>query len=558
MYSHDVLVIGAGLSGLRAAIEVVKDVDVAVISKVFPLRSHSVAAQGGVNASLSDQDSWEAHAFDTVKGSDYLADQDVVEIMAREAPRAVIENEQWGTAFSRTEDGKIAQRPFGGAMFPRTCYAADRTGHNLLHTTYEQALRLGVTFYHEWFLTSLVQSEGRICGVTAIDIATGEVHGFKAKAVVMATGGFGRVYGYSTNALINTGDGAAAALRAGVPLKDMEFVQFHPTTLYPSGILITEGARGEGGYLINTRGERFMDKYAPEQMELAPRDIAARAIQTEINEGRGFEDAYVHLDLKHLGREKIMERLPGIREISMFFAGVDPIEAPIPVRPGQHYSMGGIHCDKEGKTSLSGLYALGETACMSVHGANRLGGNSLLETLVFGRVIGQKIKEHLSKDPEVNSSGVDEAAFEMREKLQTILLRDSGESPAELRAQLGEIMDNEVGVFRDQETLESALKAIRFLKERFSKIALARSDTMFNYSLVRALELENTLDLAEVIAMTALMRRESRGAHWRTDYPDRDDKSFLKHSLVTLVDDYLKTEYIDVNLGMFEAKERTY
>ncbi|UCH04970.1 MAG: FAD-dependent oxidoreductase [Candidatus Thorarchaeota archaeon] len=558
MYSHDILVIGAGLSGLRIAIEVAKDVDVAILSKVHPLRSHSVAAQGGMNASLGEQDSWEAHAFDTVKGSDYLADQDAVEVMARGAPRAVIENEQWGTAFSRTDDGKIAQRPFGGAMFPRTCYAADRTGHNLLHTTFEQASRLGVTFYHEWFLTSLVQSEGKACGVTAIDIATGEIHGIKAKAVVLATGGFGRVYGYSTNALINTGDGAAVALRAGVPLKDMEFVQFHPTTLYPSGILITEGARGEGGYLLNTQGERFMVEYAPKQMELAPRDIVARAIQTEINQGRGFEDSYVHLDLTHLGREKIMERLPGIRDISMFFAGVDPIVSPIPVRPGQHYSMGGIHCDKDGITSLSGLYAVGETACMSVHGANRLGGNSLLETLVFGRLVGQKVKEYVSRDPDVNSCGVEQAAFEMRERLQAILLRESGESPAEIRAQLGEIMDNEVGVFRDQETLESALKAIRFLKERSEKIALARSDTRFNYSLIRALELENTLDLAEVITMTALMRRESRGAHWRTDYPERDDESFLKHSLVTLGDDYLKTEYIDVNLGMFEVKERTY
>ena len=558
MHSHDILVVGAGLSGLRAAIEVVKEADVAVLSKVHPLRSHSVAAQGGINASLSDQDSWKAHAFDTVKGSDYLADQDVVEVMAKEAPRAVIENEQWGTAFSRTEDGKIAQRPFGGAMFPRTCYAADRTGHNLLHTTYEQALRLGVTFYHEWFLTSLVQSEGKTCGVTAMDIATGEIHGIKAKAVVLATGGFGRVYGYSTNALINTGDGAAVALRAGVPLKDMEFVQFHPTTLYPSGILITEGARGEGGHLLNTRGERFMAEYAPKQMELAPRDIVARAIQTEIDQGRGFEDSYVHLDLTHLGREKIMERLPGIREISMFFADLDPIDTPIPVRPGQHYSMGGIHCDKDGKTPLSGLYALGETACMSVHGANRLGGNSLLETLVFGRLVGQKVREYVSKDPDVNSCGVEQAAFEMRERLQEILLRESGESPAEIRAQLGEIMDNEVGVFRNQETLESALKAIRFLKERFGNIALARSDTKFNFSLVRALELENTLDLAEVITMTALMRRESRGAHWRTDYPERDDESFLKHSLVTLIDDYLKTEYVDVKLGMFEVKERKY
>ncbi len=558
MYKHDVLVVGAGLSGLRVAIELEGELDVAVLSKVYPLRSHSVAAQGGINASLSEEDSWEAHAFDTVKGSDYLADQDVVEVMAKEAPRAVIENEQWGTAFSRTEDGKIAQRPFGGAMFPRTCYAADRTGHNLLHTTYEQAMRLGVRFYHEWFVTSVVRSEKNVCGLTAIDIATGEVHGFEAKAVVLATGGFGRVYGHSTNALINTGDGAALALRAGVPLKDMEFVQFHPTTLYPSSILITEGARGEGGYLLNADGERFMDKYAPKQMELTPRDIVARAIQTEINEGRGIDDAYVHLDLRHLGRKKIMERLPGIREISMFFAGDDPIEEPIPVRPGQHYSMGGIHCDKDGLTPLSGLFAVGETACMSVHGANRLGGNSLLETLVFGRLVGRKVLEYLSVPQEADSCEVEDAAFEMREKLQAILLRDSGESPAEIRFQLGEIMDNEVGVFREQSTLESSLKAIRFLKERFANIALPRSEERFNYSLIRALELENVLDLAEVISMTALMRRESRGAHWRTDYPKRDDESFLKHSLVTRIEDYIKTEYVDVNLGTFEVKERKY
>lgn len=558
MYEHDVLVVGAGLSGLRVAIELVGETDVAVLSKVHPLRSHSVAAQGGINASLGEEDSWEAHAFDTVKGSDYLADQDVVEVMAKEAPRAVIENEQWGTAFSRTEDGRIAQRPFGGAMFPRTCYAADRTGHNLLHTTCEQAMRLGVKFYHEWFVTSIVRSEKKVCGLTAIDIATGEVHGFEAKAVVLATGGFGRVYGHSTNALINTGDGAALALRAGVPLKDMEFVQFHPTTLYPSSILITEGARGEGGYLLNADGKRFMDEYAPKQMELAPRDIVARAIQTEINEGRGIDDAYVHLDLRHLGRKKIMERLPGIREISIFFAGVDPIEEPIPVRPGQHYSMGGIHCDKDGVTPLSGLYAVGETACMSVHGANRLGGNSLLETLVFGCLVGQKVLEYLAVPQEADSCQVEDAAFEMREKLQAILLRDSGESPAEIRSQLGEIMDNEVGVFRGQATLESSLKAIRFLKERFTKIALPRSEERFNYSLTRALELENALDLAEVISMTALMRRESRGAHWRTDYPKRDDEGFLKHSLITKVEDYLKTEYIDVNLGTFEVKERNY
>ncbi|MHA2140667.1 MAG: FAD-dependent oxidoreductase [Candidatus Thorarchaeota archaeon] len=556
--SHDVLVIGAGLSGLRVAIELSDRYDVAVLNKVYPLRSHSVAAQGGINASLSPEDSWESHAFDTVKGSDYLADQDVVEVMAKEAPRAVIENEQWGTAFSRTEDGKIAQRPFGGAAYPRTCYAADRTGHNLLHTTFEQALRKGVKFYHEWFVTSLVKSEGQICGVTALEIATGEIHGFTAKAVVLATGGFGRVYSHSTNALINTGDGAAIAFRAGVPLKDMEFVQFHPTTLLPSSILITEGARGEGGYLFNNEGERFMDKYAPKDMELAPRDIVARAIQTEINEGRGIEDNYVHLDLRHLGKEKIKERLPGIREISIFFAGVDPIDAPIPVRPGQHYSMGGIHCDKNGATPLNGLFTVGETACMSVHGANRLGGNSLLETLVFGRLVGQKVGEYVTDAGEVDDCTVDDAAFDMREKIQSILLRESGETPAEIKEEMGRIMDDEVGVFREQETLESALKAIRFLKERFANIALPKCDSRFNYSLIRALELENMLQLAEVIAMTALMRRESRGAHWRVDYGKRDDENFLKHSLVTMIDDFIKAEYIDVNLGRFEVKERKY
>ncbi|MFX0108314.1 MAG: FAD-dependent oxidoreductase [Candidatus Hodarchaeota archaeon] len=558
IHSHDVIVVGAGLSGLRTAIELAGRCDVAVLTKVHPLRSHSVAAQGGINASLGEEDSWEAHAFDTVKGSDYLADQDVVEIMTKEAPRAVIENERWGTSFSRTEDGRIAQRPFGGAAFPRTCYAADRTGHNLLHTTFEQALRLSIKFYHEWFVTSLVTHDNRICGLTAMDISTGEVYGFLAKAVIMATGGFGRVYGHSTNALINTGDGCALALRVGVPLKDMEFIQFHPTTLVPSSILMTEGARGEGGYLVNTEGDRFMEKYAPEKMELAPRDIVARAIQAEINEGRGFDDAFVHLDLRHLGKEKILERLPGIREISIFFAGVDPIEEPIPVRPGQHYSMGGIHCDKDGATPLPGFFSVGETTCMSVHGANRLGGNSLLETLVFGRVVGLKALKYIETQSFARKSVVQEAAFEMRQKLQAILLNEEGESPAEIREQMGSIMDNDVGVFRTQETLESALKAIRFLKERFKDIALSRSDKRFNFSLIRALELENMLDLAEIITMTALMRRESRGAHWRTDYPTRDDDHFLKHSLVTMIEDYLKTEFIDVNLGMFEVKERTY
>jgi succinate dehydrogenase / fumarate reductase flavoprotein subunit len=393
--SHDILVIGGGLTGLRAALEAKKaGRDVAVLSTVHPLRSHSVAAQGGINAALGNaptpvKDTWDNHAFDTIKGSDYLADQDAVELMCREGIERVIEMEHWGTLFSRTEDGKIAQRPFGGADFPRTCYAADRTGHNLLHVLFEQVMGLEIPIYEEWQALSLIVDDGRCYGVLGFDFFKGKIIPIQAGATILATGGYGRVYLRSTNALINTGSGCYLAYQAGVPLEDMEFVQFHPTSLYGTNILITEGARGEGGYLVNAKGERFMDQYAPRLMELGPRDVVTRAIQTEIDEGRGFEGGYVHLDLRHLGGEKIMDGLPGIRQIAMDFAGVDPISEPIPVQPAQHYSMGGIATNVNGETSLAGLFAAGECACISVHGANRLGGNSLLETLVFGARAGR-------------------------------------------------------------------------------------------------------------------------------------------------------------------------
>ena len=563
--SHDILIIGGGLAGLRAAIEAKRSgCDVAVLSKVHPLRSHSVAAQGGINAAFGNtpapvKDSWENHAFDTVKGSDYLADQDAVEVMCREGIERVLEMEHWGTLFSRTEEGKIAQRPFGGAGFPRTAYAADRTGHNLLHTLYEQAVGLQIPVYEEWYALSLVAEEGRCIGLLALNLFKGEIVPIQAKATLLATGGYGRIYLRSTNAVINTGQGCYLGYEAGVPLEDMEFVQFHPTSLCGTNILITEGARGEGGYLFNAKGERFMERYAPKLMELGPRDIVARSIQTEIDQGRGFEDEYVHLDLRHLGREKIIDRLPGIRQIAMDFAGIDPISNPIPIQPAQHYSMGGIPTNVDGETTLPGLFAAGECACVSVHGANRLGGNSLLETIVFGARSGETAAQKArAKGNHLDKTFLQERLKAFESRLGEVFGRKDEEPCFRLREEMKATMTSQVGIFRKESDLLSAREKVRGLKERFGRIGIKQKSLAFNHELIQYLELEGMLHVAEVIVEGALARKESRGSHFRIDFPKRDDEHWLCHTLAYKTPEGPKLGYKPVTIKNYPPKERTY
>ncbi len=552
--------IGGGLAGLRAALAAAEGgADVAIVTKVQPLRSHSVAAQGGINAALREDDSVEGHAFDTVKGSDYLADQDAVMLLTGEAPDRVREMEHWGTVFSRAEDGRIAQRPFGGAGYPRTAYAQDRTGHNLLHTLYETALREGIRVYDEFFVTKLVVSGGQCSGLIALDIKEGQLHSIQARSVIIATGGYGRVFARSTNAVINNGDGAALAYRVGVPLEDMEFIQFHPTTLYGSNILISEGVRGEGGHLKNSEGERFMASYAAKAMELAPRDIVARSIQTEINEGRGIDGKpYVHLDITHLGADRVKERLPGIREICINFAGLDPIDTPIPVQPGQHYSMGGVACDPDGATEVAGLYAAGEAACVSVHGANRLGGNSLLETLVFGRLAGVAAADHAEAAPVPRDVELVAALREEVARINEVLSRDSPIRHGVLKEEMRELMFHHFGVYRDGPTMKEGLEKLRTLKARMAEAGVDYHGNVYNQALIGFLEVEYMFELAEIIALSALVREESRGSHSRLDFPERDDDKWLVHTMAYLDADGPRLEYVPPTLGIFEVKERVY
>lgn len=548
MITHDILIVGAGLAGMRAAVAVPPDVNVALLSKVHPVRSHSVAAQGGINAAIGVEDSWEAHAYDTAKGGLYLGDQDAIEAMCKEAPQDILELERMGVIFSRTPDGRIAQRPFGGAGYPRTCYAADRTGHALLHAMYEQLMKRRCKVYEEWYVTALLVEDERCCGVIAWDIVHGGLQVLRAKAVILATGGSGRVFSTSTNAVINTGDGMALAYRADIPLEDMEFVQFHPTTLKDTGILITEGARGEGGYLLNTLGERFMKRYAPEQMELATRSTVSLAIGQEIQEGRGV-DGCVLLDLRHLGRTKILERLPQIRELAMEFAGLDPIETPIPIRPGAHYQMGGVKTNAWGETDLPGLFAAGECACVSVHGANRLGGNSLLETIVFGRRAGTRAADfirdcHLPPIP---------ATHLQREtqRVKTLLTNLGPERAWQIRDDLGKTMSLNLGIFRTKQSMQEAQHAIQALKARGQLMCVQDKGQIFNTDLIQALELQCLVEIAETIVVSALGREESRGAHYRADFPTRNDTIWLRHTRSRRQPDGPQLTYTPVTITRF-------
>ncbi len=578
----DTLVIGAGGGGLRAALQLAQaDANVAVVSKVFPTRSHTVAAQGGINAALANvlPDNWHWHMYDTIKGSDYLGDQDAIEYMCRAASHLVVELEHAGVPFSRLDNGKIYQRPFGGQsqnfggeQAARTCAAADRTGHVILHTLYQQNIRAKTHFFDEYFAIDLIRDDnGFILGVLVLEIETGEPLLIEAKTTLLATGGAGQLFRTNTNAHINTGDGLAMALRAGIPLQDMEFFQFHPTGVAGRGMLITEGARGEGGYLINKDGERFMERYAPHAKDLASRDVVSRAIFTEVKEGRGCgPDAdYVLLKLDHLGKEVLEKRLPGICETSRTFLHIEPAEEPIPVYPTAHYTMGGIPTNRfgqvvvpveQGEESIPGLYAVGECACVSVHGANRLGGNSLLDIVVFGRAAGNDIIQFLKNNRyhrKIDENSV-QAALDHLHRWDK---KDEGESVAGIRADLQAVMEEYCGVFRTEEILKRGVEKVLEIEKRMEHVRLKDHSKIFNTARIEALEVENLLDLAVATVTSALARQESRGAHSRIDYPDRNDKQWLKHSLFFKEGrrlDYKPVTLQPLSVETFPPKPRVY
>lgn len=558
VYDHDVLVVGAGLAGMRAAIAAdAAGAKVAVLSKVHPVRSHSNAAQGGINAALTDRgDPWEDHAFATVKGSDYLGDQDAIEIMSQEAGAAVIELEHMGVIFSRDDEGRLGTRRFGGQERARTFFVADITGQAMLHVLHEQILKAGIQVYEEWFVTSLVIQDGRCQGAVALDMMTGEIQLLRANAVILATGGLGRAFEPSTNGLIVTGDGQSLAYRAGVPLMDMEMVQYHPTTLKGNGVLLTEAARGEGAYLLNKNGDRFMEVYAPNLKELASRDVVSRAEQTEINEGRDI-DGCMLLDLRHLGRELIETKLSYINEVSMDFLNINLAEQPVPIRPGMHYQMGGIKTDVHGATNIPGLYAAGECACVSVHGGNRLGANSLLDTVIFGRRAGEASGEFArgQVQPKIPES----ITSKDKDNIQEILNREPGrETVAGLRLLMGQTMNEHLAVFRNEEGMQTALETVNGLKERYSKVGIQDKGKVYNTALIFALELGFMLDSVETICIGGLARKESRGAHFRIDMPERDDINFLKHTLVSLTINGPEVSFSPVKITQWQPEERKY
>ena len=572
IFRHDIVIVGAGLAGLRAALEAAGNADVALVSKVYPTRSHSGAAQGGIAAALGNEepDSWEWHMYDTVKGGDYLTDQDIAEILAKDAPRAIYELEHLGVPFNRTPDGRIAQRAFGGhtrdfgrAPVKRACYAADRSGRVMMDTLYFEAVRKGVRIYPEFQMLDLIMKDGRVLGLVACEIATGEIHIFHSRIILLATGGFGKVFQTTSNCFANTGDGVYLPYGAGVPLEDMEFVQFHPTGIYGLGVLISEAARGEGGILRNDQGEAFMERYAPTIKDLAPRDMVSRAIYTEIRQGRGIKGKdYVHLDLTHLGESRLEERLSDISSFARIYLGIEPARAPIPVNPTCHYMMGGVQANGDGQVldadlePVPGLYAAGECGCLSLHGANRLGCNSLLDLVVFGRRTGKMMAKNLQSlewedlPPRAESRVVSTMA--------RLMERKKGERAGRIRAAMQRTMTEHCSVFRKKDTLEKALSELNALKESARTLSIDNRGKSFNTDILEAFELECLLGLAEAIVLSAMARTESRGAHSREDYPERDDAGWLKHTLIQRTEGEPRICFKPVTVTRFEPKPRTY